>query len=76
MVSQLLIHEHGFPMANDRVPVRPIEIEELERDDQTAFSNLHSILADSRGIRRLENDLFSGNDNSASDAVPAKPSKS
>jgi hypothetical protein len=60
-------------MLDDWVPDRPIKIEDLERENQTAFSNLRSIIAALRGIRRLENDLFAGNDNSASDAVPAKP---
>jgi hypothetical protein len=76
MVSQLLVHQHGFPMANDRVPERLIEIENLERDNEAAFSNLRSIVAALRGIRKLENDLLNGNDSSASDAVSAKPSKS
>jgi len=62
-------------MPNDRVPERPLELEDLERDNETAFRNLRSIVAALRGIRRLEDDLFSGNDNSGSNAVSAKVSK-
>ena len=75
MASQLPIHQHGFPMANDRVPERHIEIEDLERDNRTAFNNLRSIVSALRGIRKLENDLFDGNDNSKSDAASAGTGK-
>jgi hypothetical protein len=47
-------------MSSDGAPERAIDIENLERDNGTAFSNLRSIVAALRGIRKLEDDLFNG----------------
>ena len=63
-------------MSSDGVPERAIDIEELERDNETAFSNLRSIVAGLRGLQKLENDLFNGNDESAADAASAGTGKS